>query len=339
MHDWITHHKLPSLLILLDLEKAFDRVEHNFIWAVLRAIGLGGTFLRLVQGLLSQAVPKVHVNGYFTEEFKVARGVRQGCPLSPLIFALSTQPLMEMLQSKLSTGYLQGIKVNSSLSICHRLFTDDLGIFIPASEENFNKLQGLLRIYELASGAKINLSKTGIIFLAMNDIPQWLTDTGCKISKSGEIQKYLGAPIGYQLKLSTLHDFCLARISKRIKGWTNHLLSFTGKTILIQHVLQSIAIYHMMYIATPAGTIKQINRMLKDFLWGFNKEGGHRKTHLVSWKRLTQSRENGGLGFKDRGSHAQALLCKWVTKTLDDPDIEWAQLFLELTSRLTWENR
>lgn len=95
----------------------------------------------------------------------------------------------------------------------------------------------------------------------------------------------------------------------------------------------------MMYIATPTCTIKQINRMLKEFLWGFNKEVGQRKTPLVTWKCLMQPRENGGLGFKEGGTHAQALLSKWVTKGLDDPDTEWAQLFSELMGRFTWENR
>lgn len=124
--------------------------------------------------------------------------------------------------------------------------------------------------------------------LAMPSIPQWLVDTSCKIIQHGEIQKYLGAPIDHSLRLSSLHDFCLDRISKHIKGWANKILSFTEKTLLIQHVPQSIAIYHMMYIATLVGTTKQINRMLKDFLWGFNKEVGWRKTLLVAWKGLTQ---------------------------------------------------
>lgn len=97
LHDWVPHHKIPTLLILLDSEKAFNKVEHNFIWDVLKAVGLGGTFLKLVQSLLSHAILKVHINDNFIAKFKVTRGVRQGCPLSPLIFSLPTQPLMELL--------------------------------------------------------------------------------------------------------------------------------------------------------------------------------------------------------------------------------------------------
>lgn len=94
-----------------------------------------------------------------------------------------------------------------------------------------------------------------------------------------------------------------------------------------------------MHIATPTEMTKQINHMRKDFLWGFNKEARRRKTPLVVWKRLTQPWDKGGLGFKDGGTHAQALLSKWVTKVLDDSEIEWAQLFMALTNSFSWEHK
>lgn len=65
-------------------------MEHKYIWMVLAKVGLGGKFLTLVRGLLLRAASKVHMNGHFTQEIPITRGVWQGCPLSPLIFALST---------------------------------------------------------------------------------------------------------------------------------------------------------------------------------------------------------------------------------------------------------
>lgn len=265
-HNWVIRNWIPVLFLKLDFEKAFDRVEHAYLWAILEKVGLGGTFTRLVKGLLSRAVSKVHINGRFTEEIPVTQGVRQGYPLSPLIFALSTQPLMDYLQHQLTTREIEGVKILEDLTICHRLFVDDVGIFIPANEHSFKKLQEAPRVYELASGAKLNLAKSVLVPLAMPLIPQWLRNTGCTSSKPGEIQKYSWASFGNQIKPREMYKFCLDRISNRILGWANRLLTFTGKVLLIQHVLQSITTYHMMYSSAPATLIEQINRLFKDFL-------------------------------------------------------------------------
>lgn len=92
----------------------------------------------------------------------------------------------------------------------------------------------------------------------------------------------------------------------------------------------------MMYSYAPATIIiHQINKLLKDFLWGFDRSLGQRKTPLVAWKKLTQPREHGELGFMDTKAYAQALLSKWVSKALIDPSTEWEKLFLTLSEDFT----
>lgn len=85
MHGWVIYHNIPNLLLLLDYEKAFDCMQHEYMGSP-RQVGTRWYTLKLVQGLLSQAVSKAHINGHFTEEIQITCGVRQGCPLSPLIF-------------------------------------------------------------------------------------------------------------------------------------------------------------------------------------------------------------------------------------------------------------
>lgn len=94
--DWLIHTKTPALFLLLDIKKAFDRIEHSYIWETLERLGLGDTFLELAKTLIFDASSKVHVN-IFTDENPHKHGVRQGFPLSPFLFSLATQPLMEHL--------------------------------------------------------------------------------------------------------------------------------------------------------------------------------------------------------------------------------------------------
>lgn len=163
---------------------------------------------------------------------------------------------MEYLEYKLATGDINGIKILEELTICHYLFADDVNIFIPIDEDSFGKLQEALHLYKLASGEKLNLAKLVIIPLALPTISQWLHDMGCIISKPREIQKYLKAPFGLQLQRTKMFNFCLDRIGKRIVGWENRLLTFIGEVLLIQHVLQSITTYHMLYTTTSTTTLK-----------------------------------------------------------------------------------
>lgn len=95
----------------LDFEKVFDRVDHKFLWETLLAMQLDLGVIALIQGtLVTNVEVKVHVNGLFTPSFLLERGVRQGDLISPLHFAMSSHPLMSLLNEKLSIGDLLGLR-------------------------------------------------------------------------------------------------------------------------------------------------------------------------------------------------------------------------------------
>lgn len=95
----------------------------------------------------------------------------------------------------------------------------------------------------------------------------------------------------------------------------------------------------MMYMATLEKSVNQINRLLKDFLLGFDLETGKRKMPLVSWSCLTQPKDKGDLGFKNYIAYVNALLSKWIARALEDPTTKWATLYMSLAKELTWEQR
>lgn len=333
--DWLNLKRIAALFLKLDFEKAFDRVEHSYLWEAMLKLGCGEKFISLIQGLIAAAVSKLHINGMYSDDIPLERGVRQGCPISPLLFAIATQPLMAYLSSMIETGELNGIQIQDGLTICFRLFADDMGMFIPATEEAFNRARSCIAVYEAASGAKLNLAKSTIVPFQLPTIPQWLIETRCHICQIGEVTKYLGGPWGVGLADHQLHQFSLNRVSDRLKGWAASTLTFPGRIILLKHVLMAIPVYHMMVIHTPAATIKKLEGMAKEFLWGHNKTGG-RKLALVSWEKVTRIKRNGGLGIRRPLLQANTLLCRWVLAALDKPDTEWARLFRTNLSAACW---
>jgi hypothetical protein len=269
--EWAEETRSPTFFLKLDFKKAFDRMDFEYLWKTLETLGLRSKFLQLVKGLVVSAEAKVIVNGLYTDPIPLNRGVRQGDPLAPLLFVISTQPLILFMDHQISMNLLPAIHVNEELKVCQMLFADDVGIFIPATENAFLKLKDCISLYESASGAKLNLQKLIITPIATDIIQPWIINTGCQIASEGKINKYLGAPFGINLTNSAVQNFCLNKLAKQITELKPKCISFTGRVQLIKHVLLAMPIYHMMYTHLQKSTVTKIERLCREFLWGHNK--------------------------------------------------------------------
>ncbi|KAL3679286.1 hypothetical protein R1sor_022242 [Riccia sorocarpa] len=165
--EWAHVTNQQTIFVKLDFMKAYDRVAHGFLWDTLTAIGVGVATLDRIKGLVRGGSSEVHINGSFTEVFKIERGVRQGCPLAPLLFAMTTQPLMRALREEERKGNIQGLNIGGGQSLLHQLFADDTGICITAEERQFDNLKEAIREFEVASGASLNLQKSILMSVGM----------------------------------------------------------------------------------------------------------------------------------------------------------------------------
>lgn len=169
----------------------------------------------------------------------MGRGVRQGCPLAPLLFVLATQPLIIELKINFKLEKLRGFKIGEMVILEYSLFADDMSVFLDNSYTSFQALRGSLAKYEVSSGARLNLIKSSILLLGMDRPPDWLTHVGCLLMEPGHINKYLGAPLGNSITKEQQDDFCTHKISQRLGGWETRLLSFETRSIILQFVLQA----------------------------------------------------------------------------------------------------
>ena len=88
----------PAAFIFLDQEKAFDRVNHTFLFKTMEAFGIGQNFINWVKMIYSNATTILNINGYFSEKISLERGVRQGCPLSSMLYVLVIEVLAIQLR-------------------------------------------------------------------------------------------------------------------------------------------------------------------------------------------------------------------------------------------------
>ena len=146
---------IPGLLFFTDFEKAFDSISHKYLVDTLKFFNFGPSFIKWIEVFYNDATSCISNNGYLSNFFKIKRGVRQGCPLSPYLFILG----IELLSYAVKTH--EGIK---GLNICNEevkdtLFADDATFTLDGSEDSFRNIIYLFDEFKKKFWSKIKSSK------------------------------------------------------------------------------------------------------------------------------------------------------------------------------------
>jgi hypothetical protein len=174
MHSFKTQKvKGGFVAIKVDLQKAYDRINWNFLRSVLIQLGFPSIFIDWIMECVTTVSSSVLVNGGKTKHFWPTRGLRQGDPLSPYLFILCQEVLSRLIERNFAKGNFSGVKMNvSGLAITHVMFADDLMLFAKANRREVEIINECIDTYCMWSGQKINREKSGLIFskLVHNDM-------------------------------------------------------------------------------------------------------------------------------------------------------------------------
>ena len=144
--DYVNYKNLPRLIISLDQTKAYDRVEWNFLFKVLEEFNFGPNFIHMIKTCYTTIESFIKVNGYTSIYFNLSRGIRQGCPISTLLYVLVAETLAEAVREE---SEIKGIRLPDGLISKWVGYSDD-GNAILSDFKSVNKLFGLLDIYQCA---------------------------------------------------------------------------------------------------------------------------------------------------------------------------------------------
>lgn len=147
----------------MDISKAFDTLEWKFLIKVLTNFGFDEKFCSWINTILHSATLSINVNGKLNGYFSCKRGVRQGDPLSPILFCIAEDVLSRNISKLVEQGKLNLIKGTRNVPIpSHSLYADDIMIFCKGKLSSITALMDLFNSYALASGQVINPSKSTV---------------------------------------------------------------------------------------------------------------------------------------------------------------------------------
>eukprot|EP01087_Luapelamoeba_hula_P001409 TRINITY_DN1112_c0_g1_i1.p1 TRINITY_DN1112_c0_g1~~TRINITY_DN1112_c0_g1_i1.p1 ORF type:complete len:989 (-),score=13.20 TRINITY_DN1112_c0_g1_i1:36-3002(-) len=205
-----------SVTVLLDGEKAYDRVSHVWLDTVLRDLSLPPSLLRFVNSVHAKATTFVSAAGCVSAVVDVMSGVRQGDPLAPLLFNLTLEPLLAALEEA---------------GILTQAFADDTAVVVPpAAMEHF---LSLLALYEALSGAKVNLDKS--VALGNSPTPHPF--------RTAPEDRYLGFWLTSEGAL-TIPPALLREAEALTREWSRLPLSYLHRVTLVRAYLRPKILYH-----------------------------------------------------------------------------------------------
>ncbi|KAL6226651.1 hypothetical protein ACLB2K_000612 [Fragaria x ananassa] len=310
----------------LDMNKAYDRVEWDFLEATLHRFGFHRRWIRLVMSCVRSVSFSVVLNGKPGNFFLPSRGLRQGDPLSPYLFLLVSEVLSLRLTRAVNEKQLLGISLSRGCPILsHIFFADDALFFLKGTLNNCSHLSHILSKYCTASGQLINMEKSGIYFSP--NTPRQMAFLMCELLSFREALNpgiYLGLPSLWGRSKREAVSYIKERISRKIEGWKEGSLSVAGKEILIKSVALAIPAYPMSCFKLPITTCKEFNSNLSNFWWGSNQNGN--KLHWKSWDLLCKPKEAGGMGFRNLEHFNTSLLAKQCWRIIQEPESLWVKV-------------
>jgi hypothetical protein len=308
----------------LDFEKAFDTVEHAAILRIMHHMGFPATWLQWIQLILSSGSSAVLLNGVPGKKFYCKRGVRQGDPLSPLLFVLAAELLQAIINKAASSGLLRKPIPQPDEDFPIVQYADDTLMILEADARQLFFLKGILHSFSESTGLKVNYRKSQIIPINVQAAKmQVLANTfGCQV---GTLPfTYLGLPMGMTKPRFEDLTPIMDKVERRLSACSS-LLSYSRRLEMIKSAITPITTYASCVIKLPKGLIDNIDRARKQCLWRGNStqtKGGN----LVAWPVALQPKEKGGLGILNLRLQNDALLLKNLDKFYNKKDIPWVQL-------------
>ena len=300
--EYVNRNNLPGLIVSLDQTKAYDRVEWDFLFKVLEKFNFGPNFIKMIKTCYNNIQSAVKVNGFVSSFFYLSRGIRQGCPISTVLYILVAESLAEAVRAD---SKIKGIALPDGFVSKWVGYSDD-GNATLSDFDSVKQLFKILNIYQRASGAKVNLLKTNGFLMGKL---RYEKDTPLDIRWNNEKIKILGITFGNVDVSADNWEPKIRKIKTILNIWSNRKLTLHGKVVAVNSLATSGIWYLSNILELPEKYAKEIDKIIFDFIWSYRK-------HFISKEQIQLPKELGGLGVVNVRLKIKEQRIKFISRLL-----------------------
>lgn len=301
---------VPAALIFIDAEKAFDNVSWEFLSQCLEKAGIEGAYMKGIRAIYLEQQARLIINDNLTKSFKIEKGTRQGCPLSPLLFIM----VLEVIANRIrEADNVRGIRIGKK-EFKLKAYADDLVLTVENPVDSAGRVIELLEDFGRLSGFRLNRKKTKSLVKNMTEQDKTNLEEKTGIQIVNKV-KYLGiwlSPKNINL-VEDNYNKVWQDIRKDIDTWHRLKLSWTGRMSAIKMCILPRLLFLFQNIPIVKGTslFKNWQKALTRFIWQGKKA-------RIKLKYLTDSRERCGFAVPNLRLYFEAASLCWLR--------EWATL-------------
>lgn len=259
---------MPIVFLKIDFQKAFDSLRWDFIQLLFAKLGFGTIFGHILQAITQGSSSQVLVNGQRGVTFELTKVVRQGCPLSLLIFLLAMQALSSCIAFEQRVGRLQGVHLpHVHLQYIQAAFADDTHLTLRANMPNLLAAKFVLDQFGKASGLQIQWAKSEVRWLS----PEPRQRTTDLLDWAWKDQHTSGQLVlGYSF-IDGIHEDAIfaslvTKLQQRLQKWNKFHVSLNGKVIIANNLVASGLWYILTLLACDAKKLHRLQQMLVAFV-------------------------------------------------------------------------
>lgn len=329
----------PRCLIKVDLKKAYDSIEWCFVKKVLEELCFPKLFVEWVMECIQTVSYSILINGVPTKPVPAQKGLRQGDPMSPFIFAIGMEYLSRCLGELKDNPCFNYHPKCEKLHITHLMFADDLLLLARADASSIQLIHQAFQKFSKASGLEANLQKStayfgGVPHGDIQELQQLLP-----IPQGIMPFTYLGVPLSHKKLTINQCKPLVEKVTNKIKSWTARFLSYAGRVQMVTSVLFGVQTYWAQIFVLPKKIIKEIETKCRIFLW--TGQDSPSKKALISWDKVCLPKKAGGLNIVDVGvwNKAATLKILWnIAQKSDSLWVKWCHVYF-FKHKDIWEVR